>query len=90
MSEHISPQPDIQDEVWLEVTGQLRWSIYSRLQQLGIDCHCRSGQPLQVRIDSACDLMQCWSVCRHSNWDGTTPARLRDWLGQCWAVEVTG
>lgn len=88
MSEHHSLQQDPQAEVWLEVTGQKRWSVYSRLQVLGIDCNCRSGQPLRVQVNSAHDLIQCWSVSRHSNWEWDTQAQLRTWLEQCWIVEV--
>ena len=88
MSEQNPPQSDIQAGVWLEVTGQARWSVYSRLQVLGIDCNCQSGQPLRVQVNSVYDLVQCWSVSRHSNWEVDTKPLLRQWLAQCWAVEV--
>lgn len=89
MSADQSAQPHpLTENLWLEVNGHSRWAIYSRLQALGIDCQCQSGQPLKVQVASALDLIQGWSVARHSNWARGSTTQLRTWLERCWSVEV--
>jgi hypothetical protein len=85
-SEESPPQPRYSPESqWLEVNGLERWSIYDRLRSLGIDCQCHIGQPLWVNVSSAQDLVQYWSVARHSI---GFRSQLIHWLENCWAVQV--
>lgn len=58
-----------------------RWDIYHRLQQLGIDCSCNTGQPLTAKILTPLDAIQLWSVARQA----IAPRQEQlTWLETCW------
>lgn len=65
----------------LKIHGGCRWCIYHRLKDLGIPCHCRAYQPLDVTVDTATQLLQIWSVTRQYT---TAPEQLKNWLEKCW------
>ncbi len=73
---------------WIELAGDERWTIYQRLQDLAIDCHCQIGAPLQVRIDSPQDLVQCWSVIRHAAMQSGDRLVLAAQLENCWKLAI--
>ncbi len=73
---------------WIPITSIDRWAIYHRLQELAIDCHCQMGQPLQVRIDSPQDLIQCWSVMRHAALAPGDRLVLAAQLETCWQLAI--
>jgi hypothetical protein len=73
---------------WIEISGDARWATYHRLQELAIDCHCHMGQPLQVRIDSPQDLVQCWSVMRHAAMRSGDRLDLAAQLETCWKLTI--
>jgi hypothetical protein len=70
----------------VEIAGHDRWAIYQRLQSLAIDCHCGVGAPLTIQIHSPQDLIQCWSVMRHTvGGDRLAQAAA---LETCWRLDV--
>jgi hypothetical protein len=73
---------------WFTIESADRWAIYHRLQDLAIDCHCHMGQPLQVRIDSPQDLIQCWSVTRHATFQPGDRLALAARLEICWKLAI--
>lgn len=48
----------------IEVNWLDRWSVYKRLQEIGIPCSCSVNQPLTAVINSPIALVQLWSVLR--------------------------
>lgn len=75
-------------EWWITVDGHDRWMIYYRLQSLGITCHCQSGAPLKVQINSPQDLIQYWSVVRCAVFRRGDRATLATVLKNCLALDV--
>lgn len=75
-SSNMNPQPSV-----VEVQSDHRWSIYHRLQDLGIPCWCAAYQPLRVQLDSAIAVVQFWQVCRQVS---TPHHELITWLEACW------
>ena len=60
-----------------------RWSIYHRLQELGIPCICTTNKPLQVQLDYPNAIAQLCSVVRHST---ASRSELIDLLDDCWKI----
>ncbi|MEM1367328.1 MAG: Asr1405/Asl0597 family protein [Cyanobacteria bacterium P01_H01_bin.15] len=62
------------------------WTVFFRLQQLGIDCHYGQNKPLVVEIISPSEVLQVWSVIqqitasRHDNLSR---------LERCWKAELS-
>lgn len=64
-----------------------RWSIYYRLQDLGVSCSCNLHQPLQIEITTPSAAIQVWHVVRQET---ISRGKLITWLENCWASqEVT-
>lgn len=57
-----------------------RWEAYFRLQELGIDCECKSHQPLKATVASAHDAIQVWCVTSRLN---KSRVELANWLEGC-------
>ncbi|MBD2256678.1 Asr1405/Asl0597 family protein [Pseudanabaena sp. FACHB-2040] len=80
-----SVEPDYVLSDILEFDRIDRWNIYNRLQQLAISSHCATGKPLQVKISTAGDAIQLWSVIRQC----TAPRQVNvDYLEDCWHLRV--
>ncbi|MEA5470759.1 Asr1405/Asl0597 family protein [Spirulina sp. 06S082] len=62
-----------------------RWSIYHRLQELGIPCNCAIAQPLEARIDSPTAALQLWSIAHRYR---ASQNELRDFLEDCWQTRI--
>jgi TfoX/Sxy family transcriptional regulator of competence genes len=62
-----------------------RWQIYQRLQTLGIECCCGGYHPLSVQVKGPNSVVQIWSVMQSFY---SSPDRLKNWLEQCWALEL--
>lgn len=62
-----------------------RWNICQRLRELSVACRCESGQPLQVKIDTATTAIQIWSVVQHHT---LARAALTERLERCWKQPV--
>lgn len=60
-----------------------RWTVYYRLQELGIPCICSTNQPLKVQLDNPSAIAQLCSVVKHST--GSRP-ELINWLNNCWQI----
>ncbi|WP_052050347.1 Asr1405/Asl0597 family protein [Leptolyngbya sp. KIOST-1] len=58
-----------------------RWTVYHRLQALGLACDCGCDRPLSVAIDTPAAALQVWSVVQ-----ATTQSKLSltDHLERCW------
>lgn len=67
----------------IEIQCQDRWQVYHRLQELEIDCWCSGYQPLRVRVMSATEAIQIWSVAQHAI---VSRRALIPWLEACWKV----
>lgn len=67
----------------IAVEGSDRWTMYHRLQELDIPCHCGVNQPLKVSLSHPLAGIQLWSVMKQ-----TTASRsvLLQWLHQCWQL----
>ncbi|NEO28051.1 MAG: hypothetical protein F6K03_14500 [Kamptonema sp. SIO4C4] len=70
----------------VEITSEQRWSIYQRLQELGLPCHCQAYQPLQVELSDTHAILQFWQVCRHLY---ASLPELRHWLESCWQLPAS-
>ncbi|GBF82837.1 Asr1405/Asl0597 family protein [Aphanothece sacrum] len=70
----------------LQVDWSDRWSVYYRLQELEILCHCSAYKPLQVKLYSATSLIQVWSVIKQHS---ASREELIDWLNDCWHDRTT-
>ncbi|NJL81823.1 MAG: hypothetical protein HC890_00365 [Chloroflexaceae bacterium] len=57
-----------------------RWSIYHRLQELQIPCHCSPNQPLRVQLDRPSAAVQLWSVVKQHV---ACRQELLQWLERC-------
>lgn len=68
----------------IEVNWLDRWQVYYRLQDLEIDCSCRSNQPLKTNLSSPQDAIQIWSVAKQFS---AKRQELINWLSQCWQIE---
>ncbi len=75
------PQTDMVEV--MTVAGSDRWTVYHRLQELGISCHCSFNEPLKVQLNHPLTGIQLWSVIKQ-----TTASRpvLLQWLHQCWGL----
>ncbi|WP_204104790.1 MULTISPECIES: Asr1405/Asl0597 family protein [Spirulina sp. CCY15215] len=62
-----------------------RWSIYHRLQELGIPCNCAIAQPLEARIDSPTAALQLWSIAHRYR---ASRNELLDFLEDCWQTRI--
>jgi hypothetical protein len=58
-----------------------RWNVYNRLKELAIPCECHCGTPLQVKVATATDAIQLWSVIQHFTCSKQTTV---DHLERCW------
>ncbi len=67
----------------IEVSGEGRWQIYQRLQELHIPCEYAMYSPLKVRIQHAAQAIQLWSVCQSQMMPRQT---LADRLEECWIL----
>lgn len=68
----------------LAVNSADKWSIYHRLQELGISCHCGMNQPLRVQITHPLAAIQVWTVVKSI----TAPrTQLVQQLDHCWLLE---
>jgi hypothetical protein len=65
----------------LQVDWSDRWSVYYRLQDLGILCHCSANKPLQVELYSPTSLIVLWSVIKQHS---ASRQELVEWLDDCW------
>ncbi len=79
-----SPLLTPEDLIMVDVQGSDRWSIYHRLQDLGISCQCGTNQPLKVPISHPLGAIQLWSVVQQTT---ATPSDLRQWLNHCWQLK---
>ena len=61
-----------------------RWSIYHRLQELGIPCQCSTNQPLEVELDNPSAIAQLCSVVKQST---ASRSELIDRLDRCWKLK---
>jgi hypothetical protein len=60
-----------------------RWSVYLRLQELGITSHCTEDGSLQVAIDNGLQALLLRSVIFRFFASKQTSI---DWLDRCWAL----
>ena len=74
-----SSQPEVSQVI--EVVASDRWQVYQRLQELGIPCSYKTGQPLMAQIDHVAAAIQLWSVARPFL---LTRCELSLWLERCW------
>ena len=81
----MKPSPSNQPIIHpLGISNTERWSIYHRLQELGIPCICSTNKPLKVQLDHPNAIAQLCSVVRHS----TAPrSELIDLLNDCWEIK---
>ncbi|MGK7931403.1 MAG: Asr1405/Asl0597 family protein [Microcystaceae cyanobacterium] len=85
MSSLKSPSSQIDLVEVTALTGSDRWTVYHRLQELGISCHCSFNQPLKVRLNHPLTGIQLWSVVKQT----TAPRSvLLQWLHQCWCLST--
>lgn len=56
--------PELDPGIVLELDPIDRWNVFSRLQELSIDCDCHCGTPLQVAVHTPTAAVQVWSVIR--------------------------
>lgn len=77
------PQTDLVEVT--TVAGSDRWTVYHRLQELGISCQCSLNKPLKVHLNNPLTGIQVWSVIKQ-----TTASRpvLLQWLHQCWGLST--
>lgn len=73
--------PNDQLSTVLQVDRIDSWGIYGRLQQLSIPCKLASGYPLQVRVDTAAEVVQVWSVIQQFKASRQTSVER---LERCW------
>lgn len=76
-------QPESDGDGMLLIECSDRWQVYFRLQELGLDCQCQSYKPLLVKINSAHDAVQVWSVV---NQVSKSKQDLMSWIKQCWQL----
>jgi hypothetical protein len=62
-----------------------RWSVFSRLQELAIPCHCACGQPLRAKVQTATAAVQVWSITQRSV---STRQKMAAYLESCWSQVV--
>ena len=72
-----------QEDEFVEVQCHDRWSVYHRLQQLDIACHCAAYQPLKAQITSVDAAIQIWSVVQQAT---QSRRHLALWLERCWTL----
>jgi hypothetical protein len=78
-----SPRTDMVEV--MTVAGGDRWTVYHRLQELGISCQCSLNEPLKVQLNHPLTVIQLWSVVKHT----TAPRSvLLQWLHQCWCLST--
>ncbi|ACK66461.1 conserved hypothetical protein [Rippkaea orientalis PCC 8801] len=70
----------------VQVPWNDRWTVYHRLQELGISCYCSSNQPLEVQLSSPTAVIQLWSVVKHCS---SSRQELIQWLQTCWDLKKT-
>lgn len=75
------PQPIIH---LVDVKNTERWSVYYRLQELEIPCHCFTNQPLQVELNSPNAIAQLSSVVKQLT---SSRQELIGYLNQCWEMK---
>ncbi|WP_017298934.1 Asr1405/Asl0597 family protein [Nodosilinea nodulosa] len=73
--------PAAQARTSLELDRINRWTVYRRLQELGLTCECRCDRPLTVVIHTPADALQVWSVVQATS---KTKQSLADHLERCW------
>ena len=56
----------------------------NRLQDLGIECYCRSSEPLKSYPNNPQAAIQIWSVAKNFT---ANCKELKDWLSRCWRIE---
>ncbi len=79
----LSVSPDMTEVI--DVQGCDRWSVYHRVQELGISCDCSSNSPLKVDLKHPVTGIQVWSVVKQI----TAPREvLLTWLTQCWQLST--
>jgi hypothetical protein len=49
----------------IEIDSDRRWSLYNRLQDLGIPCECKAYQPLRIQLETVNTAIQFWQVFHH-------------------------
>lgn len=62
-----------------------RWSIYHRLQELGIPCNCAIEKPLKAQIGTPTAALQLWSVAHRYR---ASRSQLLDLLEDCWQAKL--
>lgn len=68
----------------LAINKSDRWSIYRRLQELEISCHCEIEKPLKVRIGTPTAALQLWCIARRYR---TSRHQQLDFLEDCWQAQ---
>ncbi|MBE9116921.1 hypothetical protein IQ249_13520 [Lusitaniella coriacea LEGE 07157] len=79
-----STNPEPETEQVVDIQGIERWSVYRRLQELHIPCHCATHQPLQVTLNNSTAAIQFWSVVQQFK---ASRGELVEWLNRCWQLQ---
>ncbi|HAC62990.1 MAG TPA: hypothetical protein DCF68_05495, partial [Cyanothece sp. UBA12306] len=58
-----------------------RWTVYHRLQELEIPCHCCTNEPLRVELSTPIAVIQLQSVVKQCL---ASREELLQWLEYCW------
>ena len=77
--------PETQTSQLVTISPVERWTVYRRLQELDIHCHCAASQPLQADISTPLAALQLWSVV----WSlqASRPALIAH-LQSCWQRSI--
>ena len=70
----------------VQIVKSDRWSVYYRLQDLGVSCTCELHQPLRIEITTPLAAIQVWLVVRQET---LSRNQLINWLENCWCSQVT-
>ncbi len=68
----------------VQVSRSDRWSIYQRLQDLMISCHCPNDGSLRVEVDSPSTAILVYSVVKQTR---ASREELVNWLERCQSVD---
>lgn len=70
----------------VQIVKSDRWTVYYRLQDLGVSCTCELHRPLQIEITTPLAAIQVWQVVRQET---LSRNQLINWLEKCWSNQVT-
>ncbi|MGB3203240.1 MAG: Asr1405/Asl0597 family protein [Nodosilinea sp.] len=84
-SDYAQSGPDLQAAAPAKTVVELdrvsRWTVYQRLQELGLVCECGCDRPLAVAIDTPAAAFQVWGVVQAVT---QSKLSLTDHLERCW------